>query len=90
MEVIDVIEAFDLGFNLGNVVKYILRVGKKGSASSWIDDLHKAKWYLDRELAQKTTGWVYREKGGSEEIKSSVSGYDWCKGGQCQEPLAPI
>lgn len=30
MEVIDVIEGFGLGFNLGNVVKYVLRAGKKG------------------------------------------------------------
>ena len=29
LEVIDVIESFDLGFNLGNVVKYVLRCGKK-------------------------------------------------------------
>jgi len=45
IEVIDVIEGFKLGFHLGNVVKYILRAPHKGAA---IQDLKKAKWYLDR------------------------------------------
>lgn len=51
MEVIDVIEAFGLDRNLyrGNVVKYVLRAGKKGSE---IQDLEKARWYLDREIAR--------------------------------------
>ena len=46
-EAIKVIEAWGLGFNLGNVVKYISRAGKKGSA---IEDLKKAQFYLDREI----------------------------------------
>ena len=46
MEVIDVIEAFGLGFNLGNAIKYILRAGKKGEFNV---DLDKAIWYLTRE-----------------------------------------
>lgn len=48
MEVIDVIEAFNLGFCLGNVVKYILRAGHKDDI---LQDLKKAKWYLEREIA---------------------------------------
>jgi hypothetical protein len=47
MEVIDVIEAYQLGFNLGNVVKYVLRCMAKGKA---IEDLKKARWYLDRQI----------------------------------------
>lgn len=49
LEVIDVINAFglDKSFNLGNVVKYVLRSGKKGSA---YHDLSKAMWYLSLEL----------------------------------------
>ena len=47
IEVIDVIEAFELGFHLGNVVKYVLRAGRKGDA---LEDLEKAAWYLDREI----------------------------------------
>jgi hypothetical protein len=46
-EAIKVIEAWELGFNLGNVLKYISRAGKKGSR---IDDLKKAQWYLTREI----------------------------------------
>ena len=47
LEAIDIIEAFELNFNLGNAVKYILRCGKKGNA---IEDLKKAMWYLQREV----------------------------------------
>ncbi len=50
MEVIDVIENFGLGFRLGNTVKYILRAGKKGNR---LEDLKKARWYLDREIAKE-------------------------------------
>ncbi len=46
-EAIKVIEAWDLGFCLGNAVKYIARAGKK---SSRIEDLKKARWYLTREI----------------------------------------
>jgi len=46
-EAIKVIEAWELGFNLGNVVKYISRAGKKGSK---LEDLKKAMWYLNREI----------------------------------------
>lgn len=46
-EVIDIIEDFNLGFHLGNVVKYVLRAGKKDAT---IQELEKAKWYLDRYI----------------------------------------
>ena len=49
IEAIDVIEAFDLGFCLGNTVKYVLRAGRKGDA---VTDLKKARWYLEREIAR--------------------------------------
>ncbi len=52
-EAIKVIEAWGLGFNLGNAVKYICRAEKKGSP---IDDLRKARWYLDREIERRTRG----------------------------------
>lgn len=48
-EAIKIIEAWDLGFNLGNTVKYISRAGKKDSAKT-LEDLKKARWYLDREI----------------------------------------
>ena len=48
-EAIKVIEAWGLGFCLGNTVKYISRAGKK-DPSKHIEDLKKAKWYLEREI----------------------------------------
>ncbi len=52
MEAIDVIEAFDLGFNLGNAVNYILRAGRKTvSKEGKLEDLQKGTWYLDRAIA---------------------------------------
>lgn len=48
LEAIDAIEAFGLGFCLGNVVKYVLRAARKGR---YLEDLKKARWYLDREIA---------------------------------------
>lgn len=48
-EAIKVIEAWELGFNLGNTVKYISRAGKKESK---VVDLKKAKWYLEREISK--------------------------------------
>lgn len=48
MEVIDFIEAKGLGYNLGNVVKYIARADHKGNK---YEDLCKARWYLNRAIA---------------------------------------
>lgn len=48
-EAIKVIEAWNLGFCLGNTVKYIARSGVK-SAATEIEDLMKARWYLDRYI----------------------------------------
>ena len=51
IEVIDAIEAWDLGFNLGNVVKYVARCDHKGTP---LEDLRKAAWYLNREIEHRT------------------------------------
>jgi len=48
IETIDFIEAKKLGYNLGNVVKYLTRADHKGNRKQ---DLEKAKWYLERELS---------------------------------------
>jgi hypothetical protein len=53
MEVIDIIENYDLGFSLGNAIKYILRSNKKGSADQ---DLKKAIWYINREISNLVEG----------------------------------
>jgi hypothetical protein len=46
-EAIKIVEAWGLNFHLGNVLKYISRAGKKGDC---LEDLKKAKWYLDRHI----------------------------------------
>lgn len=40
-----------MGFNLGNAVKYIWRADEKGNS---IQDLEKARWYVEREIAKRT------------------------------------
>ncbi len=46
-EAIKIIEHYNLGFHLGNLLKYVLRAGKKENR---LEDLKKGKWYLDREI----------------------------------------
>ena len=50
LESITVIEAFSLSFSLGNVCKYVLRCDRKGEG---LEDLKKARWYLEREIARR-------------------------------------
>ena len=52
-EPIDVIEDWELGFCVGNALKYIGRAGRKSSESlsqkeKTIEDIDKAIWYLQR------------------------------------------
>jgi hypothetical protein len=54
-EAIRVIEAWGLGFCLGNALKYIARAGKKSvpgasAREAGIEDLRKAAWYLNRAI----------------------------------------
>lgn len=49
IECIDVIEHFN--FNLGSVIKYLWRAGLKGET---LEDLKKAKWYIEREIDRVT------------------------------------
>ena len=48
-EVIDFINALNLNFNLGNVLKYIARAGRKDGEDT-LTALRKAQWYLSREI----------------------------------------
>lgn len=57
LEVIDVTKHFD--FVLGNVLKYIMRAGRKGGADSELEDLLKARWYLNYRIEE-----LEREAGG--------------------------
>ena len=53
-EAIKVIDAWDLGFSLGNPVKYISRSGKKDKDKE-IQDLKKAAWYLQHHIENLET-----------------------------------
>lgn len=53
LEALDVIKAFDLGFNLGNAVKYICRAEHKGAT---IQDLKKAAFYINDHIADLEAG----------------------------------
>lgn len=50
LEAFDVIDAFDLDFNLGNAFKYIAGAGKKDNK---VEDLRKAVTYLNREIEKE-------------------------------------
>jgi len=49
VEPINAIEAWQLNYRLGNVVKYVARANFK---DNYLEDLKKARWYLDREIAK--------------------------------------
>ena len=49
IEVSDFIADKNLNFFRGNVVKYVARAGKK-NAETEVEDLQKARWYIDREI----------------------------------------
>lgn len=53
IECIDVVE--HMGFNRGNAIKYIWRAGAKEAATE-VQDLEKARWYIEREIARLKTG----------------------------------
>ncbi len=49
IEVIEAIEAWSLGYHLGNVIKYIARSKHKNNE---LEDLKKARWYINRKIQQ--------------------------------------
>ena len=49
IETIDYIESWSMNFNIGNVIKYVTRAGHKDNK---LEDLEKAKWYLEREISK--------------------------------------
>jgi hypothetical protein len=48
-EAIKVIDEWNLGFSLGNTVKYISRAGKK-DPNKELEDLKKALWFLKHHI----------------------------------------
>jgi hypothetical protein len=53
IEVIEVIEDWNLDYHRGNAVKYIARAPHKGNE---LEDLQKARWYLDRAIENQKKG----------------------------------
>lgn len=70
IEVIDFIEDKELNFNLGNVIKYVARAGRKKSKgksleAKALEDLKKARFYIAREIATREERLSCTEKGDS-------------------------
>ncbi len=68
IEVIDFIEDKELNFNLGNVVKYVARAGRKKSQGKSLDnkaleDLKKARFYINREIETREARLCCAQKG---------------------------
>ena len=61
-EVMDVIDDWGLNFALGNVVKYVARAPYKNNA---LEDLQKAKWYLEQEMNKRMHELETQRKAGS-------------------------
>ena len=73
-EAIKVIEAWGLGFCLGNTIKYIARHKAKGAP---LEDLKKARFYLDREIANAEADAAAKTNDGPE---GRCALDDWSRG----------
>lgn len=67
LEIIDLVE--QMNFNRGNAVKYIARAGFKDPQTE-LEDLKKARWYIDREI-ERVGGIREQPQEGQTEIRSS-------------------
>jgi hypothetical protein len=47
-----------MSFNIGNAVKYLWRADEKGNA---LEDLQKARWYIDDEIKRREMAELERE-----------------------------
>lgn len=59
LEAIDVIDAYKLDFSLGNVVKYVLRAGRK--TDDCLEDLRKAKDYLEHAITVRSNNEMLKK-----------------------------
>jgi hypothetical protein len=71
IEVMDAIEAWALNFARGCIVKYAARAGRKGQNArerkrTEIEDLKKARWYIDREIERLRRGKRADSRSGDE------------------------
>ena len=62
-EPIVIIENWNLGYCLGQVIKYVSRAGRKDKGKE-VEDLLKAAWYLRRRIGQLKTAKREEKKGG--------------------------
>jgi len=79
LEAIDVIEAFASGNYLrGNALKYLLRAGRKADC---IQDLQKAVWYIEREIAnqRQLEDEIEKLANRAPPVCPDVDGDIWCK-----------
>jgi hypothetical protein len=79
MEVIDVIEAFDLPYNDGAALKYLLRWRHKGGT----EDLRKCRWYIERMIANAEADRAVESSGSAPQELSRTCG----QRGEDSEPV---
>ena len=72
-DVIDFCQHYKLSFNRGNVVKYISRAGRKDDE---LQDLYKAKDYIEREIAYVRE---LRHKKDNEFTEGHISPYNYTR-----------
>lgn len=98
-EAIKCIEAHGLGFHLGNVVKYVLRARKKDQRTE-LEDLKKARWYLDRKISELMGQRLFEAYGGKgrhpvQDTERDIAQHDPSAGVSpapnplCSEPVPP-
>lgn len=61
IEVLDAIEAWELNYRRGNVVKYLVRAGRKSKFTE-LEDLKKAQFYLAREIEKMEAARALQER----------------------------
>jgi hypothetical protein len=83
-EAIRVIRAWNLGFSLGNAVKYICRAGKK-DPKTHIQDLEKALWYLQEEI----TFWKSRTSPPTTGVDHSIFGVAHAPNQKAEQDFQP-
>ena len=71
IEPIEVIEEWGLSFCLGSVIKYIKRAGDKPGNPA-VNDLKKARWYIDREISRLDKKTVILVEGDTAEPKAKA------------------
>lgn len=72
-----------MSFNLGNVIKYLWRADEKGAA---LEDLKKARWYLDDEINRREGAEKSRPESAFTTEQLDADGWIHWVGGECPVP----